>query len=585
VTAQQEFVRQRLLVHNFDAGHGSLGRRVSDAIANAIDDGADGNELSVVGRNDMLRQIEKSGYNADSVLSASEIREQSRHYRADEYVVGRVLPNGRAMRLEGLLVLSRDSALKQPIATIELPDVDPAAKAFAAEVLHARQQLIPVRRCENALRAGKAHDASAFALAGIKAYPRATIARACLLHAYTAIGQPADSLLRVANELIGLDSTSIYGWEAAALANDEIGNSSAAGRAWNALATLQAHDANVISRVVTALMRDGNPAIAKPIISRAVTDRPDDEHLAGLHWHVLLATEDWANAITVGEALRKLSPTYETQPDYFARMAGAYRNAHQPLRAIAMAAEGVALHPDDPDLYLLYAQLVMGENDAAIPRGLERFPTNGKLFALDAQVKRKRGDRQGALDATRKAVAQDSTLARSYLQLAQAFIDVDQSDSALAVLQTGVKSAADSAIVAQFTLARGNVMYRAASGTKKRADFEMALGYLQLSERLSPSQTAGFLVGSAAFGVAQLAGTELSAAKSCPIATIAQDNLVIAETQLGRNGAAAPDAAKQFLDYAAQLHPYLAQQIKILCPGSAAGAAESSPAASTGQKP
>ncbi len=566
VTAQQEFIRQRLLVHNFDAGSGSLGRRLGDAIAGVIDHGK-GKDLSVVGRGDMLQQLEKAGYNTDSVLLASEIRDQTRRFRADEYVVGRAITNGRAMRLEGLLVLARDSALKQPISTAELPDVDPAADAFGAEVLRARLQLNPVRRCENSMRAGKAQEAAAFALEGIRAYSRATIARACLLRAYAATGQPADSLLRVANALLALDSTSTYGWEAAAKANDEVEHWEDAGRAWKALATLQARDADVVARVVTALMRDGNAAIARPIIAQAVVDRPDDEHLAGLHWRVLLATEDWPNATKVGEALRKLSPTYETQPDYFLRMAGAYRNANQPFRAIAAAAEGVALHPEDPELYLLYTQLVLGENDAALARGLERFPKSGKLLALDAQQKRKRGDRQGALDATRKAVAQDSTLARGYLQLAQAFMDVDQNDSALVVLQAGMRSVADSAVVAQFTLARGNAMYKAANATKKRSDFQNALQFLQLSQKLSPSQNAGFLVGSAAFGVAQLAATELPAAKSCPMATLAQDNLVLAEMLLATNGAAAPDAAKQFLDYAAQLHPYVTQQVKILCVG------------------
>ena len=570
VTAQ-EFIRQRLLVHNFDAGRGSLGRRLGDAVASAIEHGVKGKDLTVVNRWEMLQLLEKAGYNSDSVLLASETRDQTRRYRADEYVVGRALTNGRAMRLEGHLVLTRDSSLKQPIITAELPDVDPAADAFGAEVVRARAQLIPVRRCENALRAGKPADAVAAAQEGIKTYPRATIARACLLRAYSAQGQPADTLLRVANALISFDSTSTHGWEAAARAHDVLGNKDGAGRAWSMLATLQTQDADVVARAVSALMRDGNAAVAKPIIARASTERPDDEHLAGLHWRVLLATEDWTAATKVGEALRKLSATYETQPDYFARMAGAYRNANQPLRAIATAAEGVALHPEDAELYLVYTQLVLGENDAALARGLERFPKSGRLLALDAQLKRKRGDRQGALDATRKAVAQDSTLARSYLQLAQAFIDVDHNDSALAVLQSGLKTLADSAVVAQFTLARGNAIYREANASKKRSDFEMALRFLQLSQHLAPSQSAGFLVGSAAFGVAQLAATELPTSKSCPIATLAQDNLLLAELQLATNGGAAPDAAKQFLEYAAQLRPYVMQQVKTLCPASALG--------------
>ena len=514
----------------------------------------------------MLQELQKAGFNTDSVLLATEIRDITRRHRADEYVIGRAIPGtGRALRLDGALMLTRDSGLKQPIITEEHADMGRAAEAFGAEVVRAREQLTHVRRCENAMRAGNAKAAAAAALDGIKAYQRAAIARACLLRAYSALSYPADSLLRVASALVSFDSTSWIGWEALANANDELGNREAAGVAWAAVARLLGSDADVVARAVSALMRDGNAAVAKPIIAKAAVDRPENEHLAGLHWRVLLATEDWKEATRVGEALRKLSPTYETQPEYFARMAGAYRNAKQPFNAISRAAEGVSLHPEDPDLYLLYTQLVLAESDTALARGIERFPKSGKLLALDAQLRRRRGDTKGALDATRRAVAQDTTLARGYLQLAQAYIDVDQNDSALAVLKNGAKTMGDSAVVAQFALARGNAMYRAANGTKKRADFEAALAYLELSQKLAHTPSAGFLVGSAAFGVAQLAATELPATKSCTLATLAQDRLVLAEVELAANGQVSPDAAKVFLDYANQLRPYVQSQVKSLC--------------------
>jgi len=35
-----------------------------------------------------------------------------------------------------------------------------------------------------------------------------------------------------------------------------------------------------LSDIVSALMRDGNPLLAKPIITGAVAARPEDEHLA-----------------------------------------------------------------------------------------------------------------------------------------------------------------------------------------------------------------------------------------------------------------------------------------------------------------
>ncbi len=561
----QEFVRQRLLVHNFDGGKGDLGRRVADAVSDAID-GRKGRELTVVDRWTMLQELQQAGFNADSVLMTSEILGQTRHHRADEYVTGQAISTtGRALRLDGALMMTRDSSVRQPIGVAEQRNVRAAADAFAAELIRARAQLVPVRRCENALRAGDARAAATAAREGIAAYPRASIARACLLRANTALGQPPESLLVVARAILAIDSTSSHAWEVTARAHDEIGDGVNAGVAWTTVARLQATDPEVVSRVVSALMRDGNPALAAPIITRATTDRPEDEHLAGLHWRVLLAMGDWVAATKVGEALRKLSPIYETQPDYFARMTSAYRNASLPYRAIATAAEGVSLHPGDAELYLLYTQLVTTEGDSALTRGLARFPANGRLLALDAQTRRRRGDMQGALESTRLAITSDSTLKRGYIQLAQAYLDVAQPDSALGVLRAGLRTAEDSAVVGQFALARGNALYRAANGTKKRGDFEVALRYLKLSKELAPSANAGFLVGSAAFGVAQLAATELPATKSCPLATLAQVNLVIAETELAIHGAVAPDAAKQFLEYAGQLHPYVDAQVKLLC--------------------
>jgi len=165
-SAQEEFVRQRLLVHTFDGPRGSLGRRVGDEISSAIDDGAKGRDLIVVDRDEMLRQLEKSGFNPDSVLLESEMRDMTRRYRADEYVIGRVVAtNGTSVSLNGVLMLTRDSGLTPADHDGEPAGLQAAADAFAAEVIRARAQLIPVRRCENAIREGKIAEATAAALA------------------------------------------------------------------------------------------------------------------------------------------------------------------------------------------------------------------------------------------------------------------------------------------------------------------------------------------------------------------------------------------------------------------------------------
>jgi hypothetical protein len=173
-------------------------------------------------------------------------------------------------------------------------------------------------------------------------------------------------------------------------------------------------------------------------------------------------------------------------------------------------------------------------------------------------------------------------MSRGSVQLAQAYFDVGRPDSALVALQVGLRSAADSSLAAQFALARGNALYRSANATKKRPDFEIALRFLKVSDQLAPSPNAGFLIGSAAFSVAQLASTEAAPAKSCPLATMADEHLVLAETRLAKNGAVAPDAAKQFLDFAGQLRPYIAQELKAFCTGAGGANGATAPASASG---
>ena len=280
---------------------------------------------------------------------------------------------------------------------------------------------------------------------------------------------------------------------------------------------------------------------------------------------MLLQAEDWAKAIEAGEALRKAYPAYDSRPDWFYRMSLAYRQKGDTLRAVMTAADGVARHPKDAGMYLIYTQLVQAEAPVVLSRGLERFPNDGKLLALDAQTRRKSGDARGALDATRRALAADTTLARGYLQLAQAYLDVAQPDSALTALTGGLRSAADSAAVGQFALAKGNELYRNANGTKKRADFDVALRFAQLADRVAPSTISGFLVGASAFGVAQLATPEGVAAKSCETITLAGEMLSLAESKLVPNAAVATEAVTQMMQYAQQLGPYVAQEQKLFC--------------------
>ena len=320
-------------------------------------------------------------------------------------------------------------------------------------------------------------------------------------------------------------------------------------------------------REAAVAARDGIRAYPRATIARAHRppahrsrreEKPDDPSLIALQWRVLLTTEEWSAATSVGETLRRIDPLIEGTADVFLRQALAYRNGAQPVQALATMAEGVSRHTDDADISLLYLQLVASESDTALARGRERFPKNGKLLAYDAQLRRKRGDLRGALASTRQALSSDGTLERGSVQLAQAYLDVGEADSALVVLGGGLRDAADSALAGQFALARGNTPYRQATASGKRADTELSPRFLLLSTRLAPSPNAGFLAGAAATGVAQAA-------------------LDLAAPLLANNAAASPEAARQLADYATQARPYRAQQIRLLCGATVGPASVAAP--------
>jgi hypothetical protein len=95
--------------------------------------------------------------------------------------------------------------------------------------------------------------------------------------------------------------------------------------------------------------------------------------------------------------------------------------------------------------------------------------------------------------------------------------------------------------------------------------------FLTLASTLSPSAESRFLIGASALSISQSAATEAPATKSCDLSKLADSSLTEAEINLVSGGSASPDAAKQFLDYAAKLRPYVADQIKAFCERPADG--------------
>lgn len=570
-SSQPKFTTQVLIVPAFlgqDRGTAGRGAEiVRSRVAAAFPKG----ELRVISGGDMDDWFRRSGFDENPALTDGELKEMAKKFRADERITGTLSrdPDG-SYRIEAWLALVRDLRLAQPMIG-RGSTVAQAAEAVAAEAVAARRQLSPLRQCENSDRAGNARDAAAAATTAIALYSRAVPARVCLLNALSHLEVSADSVINVSKATLAVAPDNPVALEDLAQALDAKGNSSDAAPTWKKLLATDSTSETMIERVVNALAREGFPDLAAPIIDHSTDTHPDNLPLLKLRWLVHLAENDWKGAIQAGEQMLARDQAAQSDPDFYLRLATALRSDGRSERALAVVATAVARFPESAPLYVRYLELLHTESDSALQRGLAAFPDNAELHVFAAQSFKGSGNAAAALAETKRALAVNPRLPHGFLQLAQFEFDVGEPDSAFVAVEQASRMGEDSTTVAQFALAKGNSLFKAAATTQKREDFQRAMKLLALAVRVTPSPEAKFLVGASAFSIGKSAADDAAPAKSCELSKLADSSLTEAEINLVAGGVAAPDAAKQYLDYVAKLRPYVAEELKAFCAGAHSG--------------
>jgi hypothetical protein len=206
---------KRAVVTTF-RGDPAAGVKLADEIRSRIQSDFNIRQLMPVSKKDIDNTLVASGYRPDSALSANDIKELAKLVRGDEVIDGTVTRTGAGYRVNARLFLPRDVALSQPLISVESSNLGDVAKQIVREYENARKQIPSVQECESALRGQKVDVASAAARKGAGGYPRATIARLCLAHAYQSWKTGADSatkpwkdsVLAVTNAILAIDPAS-----------------------------------------------------------------------------------------------------------------------------------------------------------------------------------------------------------------------------------------------------------------------------------------------------------------------------------------------------------------------------------------
>lgn len=570
---QQEFTQQGLLVSPFKSADKKLGNHVADEIRGRVGKTASKRELDVIDEKSMINALFNAGFPGDMVPDLSQVRALSRYLRADEYLMGTVDKTPAGIRVKAKLILARDVRMQQPLPEVVDPDADRAAARVSAAVAEARRQLTPQRRCENNLRDGRAAQAIEAAREGVRLYPRSTLARRCLLAASLAVGTAADSILAMASEMLRVDSVSFYALEGAAQAYDAVKNKDRAAEMWLRLQKVDSADIELGQRVVSALLYDGNSVKAEPLVTKLSDDAPDHLGLMRLRWQVLFANKSWKEATRIGGKLLATDSLSMADSTFMLRLATAYKSNGDALRAVEVAARALQAFPNNQRIFSTYVQLVRGEAVDGLTRGLASFPQNADFKIMQSQDLKIRGKAEESVDAMREALALDSTIQHGHIQLARAQADLGQNDSAYASLKRALLAGEDSALVAQFALARGNQLLRAASQTKMRQDYLLAMRFASLADSVRDTPSAKFLMGITATNVALSAATEAPKTKDCELSRLGFDMIAIAQPNLAAGADISAQAVKQYQDYLTQLQPVSAKQVEVFCRAQSADTA------------
>ena len=570
-----EFTRQGLLITNFGAGAGAdarLGRRAADEVRSRLAKLVNRREVDVISGGDIRYQLTKSGMPDDTLLDDATVRTLGRLMRADEFVVGQVDRGTQGTRISGRLVLMRDAKMAEPIPAASGSDLGVAAEQFARNLTAVRAELVPQRRCENALRDNEPLRALQHGRDAVSAYPRGVLAYVCLTWALRATGAPAAEVLDAAHHVLAGDSANPHGLESAAVALDTLHRRDEAAKFWLRLAATDTSNLELAQRIVWAMILDGNTRAVEPFIVHLSEANPDSTGFARLKWRVAYDNRHWPLAIKAGEELLARDSAATTDSVFFLRLASAYKANGQTYKALALAARGVATFPGDVKLYTLYTQFVKTEADTVVPRGIALFPKSAELLAMNAKDLRARGQLAEALAASRQALAADSSLDRGELMIAQGEMELGRPDSALVALHRALSRGEDTALVSQFALGRGNALLRAANGTKTREDYKLAMRFLALADTLRRTPQTAFLMGVAAYSITQSALSDApkmpEKTQSCELSHLGAETLPVARAGLEAGQEVSPEAAKQFLDYLGQLEPYVQRQIDAFCPKS-----------------
>lgn len=549
--AAQEFVRQSLLIAPFrvdsTAPSGSnlarTARQLAELTRARFAQRADPRAVKVLEGYRLDNLLLELNYKPQVTLGDAELRFFGQQLRADEVLLVQVSQRDGLITLQPRLSVLRSWGMPQPLPTVRAATAALVAEALVREVLSARAQFTGLRRCENAMAKGDRVTAAREAEAAIRAYPQAVIARDCLLAALLNGTTAADSVRRVADDVLAIDSTNLFAAVMRADALEAERRPVDAGVQWRRVYALRADSLALGIRVVEALLRVQLPAEALSNATDLQARLGANAALRRLAFRAHATLAHWKDVAVLGDSLEHEDEIFRTDANYAARFIEGLRQSGDTLGALEISVRAVRRHPTDSRVYVQYLQLLGVEALHALPRGLSTFPDVPELYVMKASAARQAGKRSDALRATREAIRRDSSLTAQYLTLADLFVEELQPDSAAATLARAPRGGEQSELLRTYSIARGLLLLRAAGDTMPSQQ-HAAIAMLVLADSIASRADSRAYVAAATLQRARSQLLQASKTRLCADSRLAFETLAIAGSAIDRGLGDSANAAE-----------------------------------------
>lgn len=492
-------------------------------------------ELVVIPRDRMNDFLIQSGYPADSTLGLEELKLLAQNFRADAIVDGVVSKTATGVAVSARVVLPFNLSLVQPLPVVEAPTLADAAKELERHLAEAQRSLLDFRKCSNALATQKYGEAQSAALQGIAHYPSSTLSRLCLMDAYSREQQPLDSVIRAADAVLRIDSTSVLALMNLVSAYRERHDTA---NTIDAMRRLVVYRPDLRPDLIQLLAKMNRPKAALLIVAEMLRETPGDAALLKQRWLLLLADHQWKEAQRAGAEMVR-ADTSAANRDYFTRSIVAALSDSEPLSAVDEAARAVA-----------------------------KFPNDASLWVMAAQAQRKAGRYADALSSVRRALAIDGKVEHGWSLLISIQIQNVQLDSAIMSARSGLAAGADSASIRSILAVPLAVAVRHADSSKTRQDWLEVVSLAARIDSAAPSASAKYFLALGAFQVGFDVLRTINDTHSCAEATLADEMWSIASINapLGaRAGAEQQQGAAQMLTFIQQYSDPIAKAKATLC--------------------